>query len=222
MEKEKILSTLSGKLGETSLSPQTLQKYVELNPIAEGSEPDEAYWNKAVGFLKGMQGQYNHDVATKVEDFKKNFKPDLQNPPSGQPAAPAANNSDGDDTLAKRMEAVEKQLAQEKRKSAVESLRKSVAEKGNDLKVSNKALWADAVKMVELTDDISEEDLLNGTKKVYEAKLKAYVGEGAVPYGGEQRGGQAQVNEEAAKAKREAFKQKMRSQGKLPEKEQNQ
>lgn len=75
MEQEKILSTLSEKLGETSFSPQTLQKYVELNPVAEGSEPDEAYWNKAVNFLKGMQGQYNHDVATRVEDFKKNYKP---------------------------------------------------------------------------------------------------------------------------------------------------
>lgn len=35
MEQEKILSTLSEKLGETSFSPQTLQTYVELNPIAE-------------------------------------------------------------------------------------------------------------------------------------------------------------------------------------------
>lgn len=50
MEQEKILSTLSEKLGETSFSPQTLQTYVELNPIAEGSEPDEAYWNKSSGF----------------------------------------------------------------------------------------------------------------------------------------------------------------------------
>ena len=41
MEQEKILSTLSEKLGETSFSPQTLQKYVELNPVAEGSEPDD-------------------------------------------------------------------------------------------------------------------------------------------------------------------------------------
>lgn len=72
MEQEKILSTLSEKLGETSFSPQTLQTYVELNPIAKGSEPDEAYWNKAVNFLKGMQGQYNHDVATRVEDFNLN------------------------------------------------------------------------------------------------------------------------------------------------------
>ena len=61
MEQEKILSTLSEKLGETSFSPQTLQTYVELNPIAEGSEPDEAYWNKAVNFLKGMQAfSYTH------------------------------------------------------------------------------------------------------------------------------------------------------------------
>ena len=99
MEQEKILSTLSEKLGETSFSPQTLQTYVELNPIAEGSEPDEAYWNKAVNFLKGMQGQYNHDVATRVEDFKKNYKPQPTPPTPPTPPVPPKN----DDELEKKL-----------------------------------------------------------------------------------------------------------------------
>ena len=50
-------------------------KYIELNPLAEGTEPDDAYYSKATSFLQGMQGQYNHDVATQVESFKKNYKP---------------------------------------------------------------------------------------------------------------------------------------------------
>ena len=106
MEQEKILSTLSEKLGETSFSPQTLQTYVELNPIAEGSEPDEAYWNKAVNFLKGMQGQYNHDVATRVEDFKKNYKPQPTPPTPPTPPVPPKN----DDELEKKLKELEARL----------------------------------------------------------------------------------------------------------------
>ena len=39
MEKEQILSELTTRLGQTSLSSQTLMKYIELNPVAEGVEP---------------------------------------------------------------------------------------------------------------------------------------------------------------------------------------
>ena len=41
MEKEQILSELTTRLGQTSLSSQTLMKYIELNPVAEGMEPDD-------------------------------------------------------------------------------------------------------------------------------------------------------------------------------------
>ena len=73
MEIEKIVSTVQEKIGETSFSAQTIQKYVELNPVAEGQEPDEAYFTKAVDFLKGMQGQFNHDFSTKFTEAKKNL-----------------------------------------------------------------------------------------------------------------------------------------------------
>ena len=42
MEIEKIVSTVQEKVGNTDFSAQTIQKYVELNPVAEGQEPDEA------------------------------------------------------------------------------------------------------------------------------------------------------------------------------------
>jgi len=73
MEIEKIVSTVQEKVGNTDFSAQTIQKYVELNPIAEGSEPDEAYFTKAVEFFKGMQGQFNHDFSTKFTEAKKNL-----------------------------------------------------------------------------------------------------------------------------------------------------
>lgn len=73
MEIEKIVSTVQEKVGNTDFSAQTIQKYVELNPVAEGTEPDEAYFTKAVDFLKGMQGQFNHDFSTKFAEAKKNL-----------------------------------------------------------------------------------------------------------------------------------------------------
>ena len=73
MEIEKIVSTVQEKVGNTDFSAQTIQKYVELNPVAEGQEPDEAYFTKAVSFIQGMQGQFNHDFSTKFKEAKKNL-----------------------------------------------------------------------------------------------------------------------------------------------------
>ena len=73
MEIEKIVSTVQEKLGNTDFSAQTIQKYCELNPVAEGQEPDEAYFTKAKDFFTGMQGQFNHDFSTKFNEAKKNL-----------------------------------------------------------------------------------------------------------------------------------------------------
>ena len=73
MEIEKIVSTVQEKIGNTDFSAQTIQKYVEQNPVVEGQEPDEAYFTKAVDFLRTMQGQFNHDFSTKFAEAKKNL-----------------------------------------------------------------------------------------------------------------------------------------------------
>ena len=73
MEIEKIVSTVQEKLGNTDFSAQTIQKYVELNPVADGQEPDESYFSKAADFLRGMQGQFNHDFSVKFSEAKKNL-----------------------------------------------------------------------------------------------------------------------------------------------------
>lgn len=73
MEIEKIVSTVQEKVGNTDFSAQTIQKAVELYPVADGQEPDEAYFSKVADFVKGMQGQYNHDFSTKFTEAKKNL-----------------------------------------------------------------------------------------------------------------------------------------------------
>ena len=73
MEIEKIVSTVQEKVGNTDFSAQTIQKCIELYPVAEGQEPDEAYFAKVANFVRGMQGQYNHDFSTKFTEAKKNL-----------------------------------------------------------------------------------------------------------------------------------------------------
>lgn len=210
MEKEEILSTLTEKLGKTSFSQKTLDTYVEKHLPTEGAEPDDAYWTTHIEFLRSLEGQYNHDVANAVKEAKKNFARTDDTDKDNQ------MNTNAKKELTNRIESLEKTLADEKKKSLMDALRKSVSGKGSELKVSNKALWDDAVNMVNMTEGMDEDGLLEEAKKVYESKLKSYIGEGATPYGGEQHGGSSTVDEDAAKAKRDAFKKRMIAQGKLP------
>ena len=211
MEKEQILSEIGTRLGQTSLSQRTLSDYVDGNLPAEGTEPDDAYWEKHVGFLKSLGGNFSHDVATAVEDFKKGYKPEQKEDERQKPGAPKE-----DSELMKRLSALEAKIADEEKRKETASLRDKVRAKADSLKVANKALFEDAVGMVEISDGMDADKLLEEAKKVYESKLKAYVGEGAQPYGGSRGKNTRQADEEGAKARREAFLARMRSQGKLP------
>lgn len=215
MEKEKILSTLTEKLGKTCFSPRTLEMYVGKHLPAEGVEPDDAYWALHTDILKALEGQYNHDVSIAVAEAKKNFvTPPSLNPPT----PPIDGNHPIEDVLAKRVEALEKALADEKKKSSMDALKSGVKRKSSELKVSNKALWEDAVNMVEVAEGMDEAKLLDATKSIYESKLKAYIGEGATPYGGSM-GVSTHVGEKEANERRNAFKERMIAQGKLPKEE---
>lgn len=211
MEKEKILSTLTEKLGKTSFSQKTLETYVAKHLPDEGTEPDDAYWALHTEVLKTMEGQYNHDVAVAVEEAKKNFG-------NTSPTNPNSATPSTDNALAKRIEALEKALEDEKKKSSVDALKNSARGKSSELKVSNKAIWEDAVNMVEISEGMDEAKLVDAAKGIYETKLKAYIGEGATPYGGSMEVS-TQVGEAEAKERRNAFKERMIAQGKLPKEE---
>lgn len=205
MEKEKILSTLTEKLGKTSFSQKTLETYVAKHLPTEGTEPDDAYWALHTEVLKTMEGQYNHDVAAAVEEAKKNF------------ATPQKPNTStvADEAITKRLEALEKALADEKKKSSVDMLRNTVLGKGDELKVSNKPLWNDVVKMVEVTDGMDDVQMTETAKKLYEERLKSYLGEGAAPYGG---GKTASPDSKEYEKELDDFFSRKAQEGKFPEK----
>lgn len=211
MEKETLLSTLTEKLGETPLSPRTIGAYVDNNLPAEGTEPDDAYWERHTAILKSMGGNYRADLAAGIEDFKRTYKPQS---PTTDPA-----NKGGDPDLLKRIEQLEQQNALNAKNASANALRSEVTAKGKSLKVANEAIWADAVAAVQVGDKDTAEDVTANAKRIYEQKLRRYMGEGAEPYGSSSRQGASKEAEEAAKSKREALKKKMQLRGRLPKSE---
>lgn len=72
MEKEQILSTLNEQLGETNFSERTINDYVDAFIPETEENPD---FEKHVGFLRSLYGNYSADVAKQVNEAKAKLKP---------------------------------------------------------------------------------------------------------------------------------------------------
>lgn len=187
MEKEQILSTLTEKVGKTSFSAQTLEAYVDLNPLAEGAEPDDAYWSKAVDFINKMQGQYNADVAKQVEDFKKNFKPQ---PKGGE--GDDKRYSALEEKFDKLMDAHTKlteQLKDKESKQTQEQLMSQVKAEMKKQGATDEYVLKQTLRGVTLDAKKSVADLAKEMLTAYDSEYTACRGKGAAPRSGNQGGG---------------------------------
>jgi hypothetical protein len=207
MEIEKIVSTVQEKVGNTDFSAQTIQKYVELNPVAEGQEPDEAYFTKAADFFKGMQGQFNHDFSTKFKEAKKNLltedtfkslsaeqlaevKTLLANiVPDGSNGANGAVESEEVKALKEQIAALTERLDNgDKAKQQAELLQKvrtaMKEQKANDEYVLDNTLRGIEVDVTKSVDDLTKEYLAK-----YDAEYLKCRGAGAPPRVAESGGG---------------------------------
>lgn len=212
METEKILSELKSKLGTTQLSDKTLTAYLGQNLPAEGTEPDEAYYEKHIAVLKALQGQYNADVAAQVNAYKASHpKPDTNDPltPADPPKDPVIA------ALQAEVEALKKANKEQAKAAEYERMRGELKNRAAELNVTNRAIWDDVTAAIEVAEGSTPEGLLSSAKKAYEAKLKAYIGEGAAPYGST-----PQMDTDNLKNDLEAFAAQLRAEGKLPAKEQ--
>ncbi len=92
------------------------------------------------------------------------------------------------------------------KQSGYAALRAAVKGKADELKVSNVPIWDDVVAAVAVDDNTTADALLTSVKTAYEAKLKAYVGDGAAPYRGDGSPKPAEITTEdrAKKAKEDA------------------
>lgn len=223
MEKETLLTGLKNVLGEpgtngyfgdTGVTTRTLDAYLDalLPTITSDKMVDDSFYQSQANVIKAMGGQMRFEQAEFARNYKpKGGEPQLLTPPV---SPQAGDNGNGD--LLKRLETIERERELEKKNSFEKGLRETILKRSTDLKVSNKKLWEDSVKMVEYKEGMDASSLEAKAKELYESKLKAYLGDGAVPYGGSRM---QQIDPEGAKEKREAFKAKMRAQGKLPKAE---
>lgn len=125
MELEKIVSTILEKVGNTDVSPQTIKTLISLKPVAEGTEPDEGYFNEMVQAVKSVQGNVNSvfssklttQVNAKVEEYKKSHKPEPK--PDKQDPSP-------DDDRLKKLEEALSELRTERQKEKAERARKDL------------------------------------------------------------------------------------------------
>jgi hypothetical protein len=212
MEVEQILSTLNEKLGQTSLSKRTISDYVNANLPAEGAEFE---FDKHVGILKSLGGNFSADVAAQVAEFKKNYKP----APAINKEEPGNNGTGENDALLKRLEQLEAKLDESGKTATRKELTTAAIGKGESLKVANKAIWEDAVKAVTVEDNDTAETVVTKAKTIYESQLRRIIGDSATPYNSTGRTGANKEAEEEAKRKREAFKEQQRKAGRLPKKE---
>lgn len=223
MEKETLLTgfknvlgepAADGYIGDTGVTMRTLEKYVDalLPTITSDDMVNEQFYQSQSEVVKAMGGQMRFEKA----EFAKNYKP--TGGTNTSPTTPPAGDNDNK-KLIERLERLENERKKEQMQMTVKGLRLDVKGKAEELHINNKALWNDAVDMVEFKDKMGLDEMTNAAKTIYEKKLKDYLGSGAVPYGGMAGAGASTVSETEANAKREAFRNRMQSQGRLPKKE---
>lgn len=186
MEKEQILSTLTEKLGNTSFSPKSLQTYVENNLPEEGTEPDEAYWSRHTAILNSFQGQFNHDVATKVteqanakfEEYKKSYKPSAE-PPKGEDGVKSEN--DEYNALKAELEELKRQFSDSANKMTQAELMGKVKESMKSQNASDAYVLEKCLQGRTLDATKSVEELTRQMLSEYDKEYKACRGEGAAP-----------------------------------------
>ena len=201
MDTEKIISTILQKAGKTDVTSKTLLPIIEMNPLPEGQEPDDAYFDKMVGVVKTIQGNLNHTFATKlqsevdakVEEAKKKLKTQPSTDPDGNKKDGDGGKPNEDDRIA----ALEKKIAdmeaaQEaaKKQSEIESVRNSVKngliQKFDEagLKV-NKFFLDTAMSKMEIPEENADvESLVKTVEAQYQADVKAAGIEYARPHAG--------------------------------------
>ena len=224
MEKETLLTGFKNLLGEpgangyfgdTGVTARTLDAYVDalLPTIASDDAVNDSFYQSQLGVIKAMGGQMRYEQS----EFVKNYKPKGGEPPVPSPQPNPTPVDHGNDDLLKRLEAIEKEREQFKKTSFEKSLREKVINKAGSLNVSNKALWEDVAGMIPITDGMDESKLEEETKRLYESKLKAYNGDGAIPYRGVGGGGGC---DSSSKALDEFFAKKAQE-GKFPSNSKN-
>ena len=198
MEQEQILSNLRDGLGQTSLSERTISDFASVLEVPEDETLHSDFFSKQVKILKTVEGQLSHDVATKVEDFKKNFKPTEQ-----QKQEPKKNEDEIPDYVKELREELAsiKNKELEKQKSVQsEQLINSAYEDAKKSGAENEAVLKIVKRFVSVEDGDTPISLKNKIVAQYNETYKELYGEGAAPSSSSGGSGNKKASIESTKA----------------------
>lgn len=223
MEREKIISEIQSRLGQTCVSERTIGDVVDFASPADGTEPDDAYYDKVIKLLGSFNGNINNYTAsqTKLRDTEiKSLKEELKGLKGVKPKD-GIDNNDGLKAIIDRLEKIEKtnselnsELASYKNsqttKELINSVRKTLKEKCDNEEVLNIALQTFGDLDVSKSADVIAGDV----ETKYNALIKKLYGNGYEPKGG--NGGTKPMTSAQAKAAQDEFKQQLIRSGQLP------
>lgn len=216
MEKEQILSTINEKLGNTNFSEKTINDYVDAFIPTTEENPD---FDKHVGFLKSLYGNFSADVAKQVNEAKAKLQPAPEHKEQPDDTRYAALEEKFDKLMG-NYEKLTEQLAQKESQQTQEQLMAKVKAEMVKQGAEDEYVLGVVFKGItlgELKPDFKKPvaDLAKELLVEYDSELSRCRGKGAAPRAGGQGGGS---NGKNAAADFFARKQKKEGWGKQPDK----
>lgn len=204
MELEKIVSTILEKVGNTDVSPQTVRTLISLKPVADGSEPDDEYFDSIANVVKSVQGNVNNvftaklkeQVDAKVEAYKLKH-------PKQEPRDPVVGGSDDrlkklEDELKELRAEQDKEKKERARKDLLASVKKGLEDKSKESNTKlNNFFVKTALAKLNISDkDADVKSLIAEAEKLYNADVKEAGYEPDTPHaGGGKDGSQERIDE---------------------------
>lgn len=212
MEKEKILSELTAKVGKTSLSERSIATYVDnIYPsITDDAQVTDAFYETHVNILKSISGNMDRDIANQVNDFKKNYKPQEGAGGEGGKGEEEGKTDERITELNNKLSLLQEKLDKSEKAQKQTDLLKSVQEKMKEQGATDAGVLAYTFKGEVIDSEKDVDTLVGEYLKSYDSNYTMLRGEGAKP-----RGGEGGSGEQSAKALDNFFSQKM-AQGKFP------
>lgn len=222
MEKEKLSRELKGLVGENSLSERTWNDYIDNSvipflPSEEGKITD--FLAKHAASLKSLNGQLNYDVAGKVNEFKKTYKPEIP----AEPPTPQSDVANPNDEITKKLQELEdfkKKLedryASEEKAAKRNSLIEDARKKASELGVTDETVLSFIIPLINPSDNDTVDTLSATIKAKYDEAYTKLKGGGYIP-----ASGSGSHDHKAKTTALNAFKEQMIKEGKLPSKNTN-
>lgn len=183
MEKEKLSAELQGKVGENSLSTRTWDDYLEHSVIPflpVEKDKVEDFLNRHANVLKSINGQLNHEIASKVNEFKKAYNPEVPATETIQTTQPETKDKKLDEleTRLSKFEQAEKEKREAVNKAKkLDEAKKLMKEQG----ASHEAVLNLVVPQLEVSDETTLQDLAKRGKQLYDKAYSDLYGDTYVP-----------------------------------------